>query len=494
LIYSAINCSSHCRYCYRSDLFNGISEKSKADVGKVYEYVRSYNQKISELIKTEGVMDMDTGLWVHRASKENLLPIQEALLSGGDPLTLPNSTLGRYMALLADAGVRQIRLGTKEFVFHPERFDVNFFCMLDCFHRAYPDVKVVLTGHYLHPFELLDAKTDESGNYTYDINERFEVRSDLKQPLKEINERSGWLSHVNQFPLISGINDNAAVIRLLLLSCIRMGIGMHNIYACREIMGNAHFRRENDIARQYALIETAKHGLSGIHNHARLIMSTEYGKVEVTGASKDKLHLRLNRFIHGFSHGTIEQSMTVDLDKLDSRFYWLSDEVIASGALCKTGTQLVDAIRDQKGSVVKGIKHESGLSIMGQEAKGSSITAAESVQPVDISIPSRDIKLTVDMQTEQKNVTLAHVLAREGVVEAACKCSLSCSSCVGWVASSGKLPRATDDELDVVELVRANGSDAEGPWGLRATCKIPLRPGANYTFSPPSSLTLEEAC
>ena len=53
LAMTSINCSSHCRYCYRSDLFNGSSGKSKADIAAVAQYVKAYNRQISEA-KEEG--------------------------------------------------------------------------------------------------------------------------------------------------------------------------------------------------------------------------------------------------------------------------------------------------------------------------------------------------------------------------------------------------------------------------------------------------------
>jgi hypothetical protein len=50
LAMTSINCSSHCRYCYRSDLFNGSSGKSKAEIADVAQYVRAYNKRIHAAI------------------------------------------------------------------------------------------------------------------------------------------------------------------------------------------------------------------------------------------------------------------------------------------------------------------------------------------------------------------------------------------------------------------------------------------------------------
>lgn len=58
LAMTSINCSSHCRYCYRSDLFNGSSGKSKADIAAVAQYVKAYNHRISDA-KEEGACSLE---------------------------------------------------------------------------------------------------------------------------------------------------------------------------------------------------------------------------------------------------------------------------------------------------------------------------------------------------------------------------------------------------------------------------------------------------
>ena len=48
LVYASINCSSHCRYCYRLDLFTGISSKEKANIAQVASYIRVFNDLIDK--------------------------------------------------------------------------------------------------------------------------------------------------------------------------------------------------------------------------------------------------------------------------------------------------------------------------------------------------------------------------------------------------------------------------------------------------------------
>jgi len=507
LAYVSINCSSHCRYCYRSDLFNGISEKSKGDMDGIATYARTYNQLIGEAQKKFGIRDRDSGMLVHKENGETLLPIREILFSGGDALTLPNSTIARYLAMMAESGLKTVRFGTKEFIFNPSRFDANFFSMLDDFHEAYPDMRVEVVGHYTHPFELVDAKTDETGEYLYDINEQYKVRADLEQPLRDMNARRGWLGHFNQFPIIAGVNDRSDVLRSIIYLSNRLGITMHNIYACREIIGNSHFRQDNDIASQFQLVQKAKAGLSGVENRGRLIMSTEYGKVEVVGSNGSKVYCQLNRFVHGnMPEETI--FFEVDNDKLENnQFYWLSDDVVKSDALCDSGKALFTALNEKDVSFVRDVKTAAAAYITENKPAVANANTEMSNRPAIIKVagasplPSADLTawlapeaqettLSVDLTAESQNITLAKVLARHGMVEAACECSLSCSTCVGKVeaiAPDGQisvLPPSTEDELDLVDTVAQSSLEpVEDIDSLRATCCIQLKPGYEYRFT-----------
>lgn len=487
LAFVSVNCSSHCRYCYRLDLFSGISNKSKADMPVIAAYIKTFNTLIDDTIKESGKRDEKTGLWLHKETGEPLIHVKEILFSGGDPMTLPNSTIARYMSLMAEAGINTVRIGTKELAFNPERFDAKFWEMMDLFHETYPEVKVDIVGHYSHPHELVEAKIDKRGKYLYDTDLNYRVRKDLKAPLAAMNERRDWIGHANQFPIISGINDSPDVLRLLIYQTCRLGIDMHNIYACREIMGNKHFRGENTIEAQYQLVEQAKVGLSGLKNHARLIMSTEYGKVEVCGVEEEDVLLKFNRFIHG--NRTEKNIIRVDCDKLpdDQKFYWLTHDVIET-AVSGEGKKILEDLKGKSGSLIKHLKQISAESVLSripqndnEERVTNSCSQKVTIEVVNRNGGSKTIKVNLaDKKYEKRRPTLATVLAENGEVEAACKEQLSCSTCVGEVESDNKLPKATEDELDLIDSVtKSLPSSSVEP---RAGCKIPLSKGY-YRFT-----------
>ena len=483
LAFVSVNCSSHCRYCYRLDLFSGASNKSKADMAVIAAYIKTFNDLIDETIKNHGKWDKKSGLWLHKETSEPLLHVREILFSGGDPMTLPNATLARYMVLMSEAGINTIRIGTKELVFNPSRFDAEFWKTMDLFHQNYPETRLEIVGHYVHPYELVDAKVDREGEYLYDIDSRYQIRKDLIQPLRSIEERSSWIGHYNQFPIISGVNDSPDILRLLMNQSRRLGISMHNIYACREIFGNKHFRGENTIESQYDLVEQSKNGLSGIENHGRLVMSTEYGKVEVCGVEGNSVLLRLNRFIHGNKpDNTI---IRVDLSKLPEgqKFYWLTEDIIEK-AVSEEGKRILENLRNEGGSLIKHLKKAAAERVLSKLPNNDNVKQVDNTcsQKVIIEVVNRkggSQTIEVDLSDDKykgTQPTLATILSQEGLVEAACDEKLSCSTCVvEELESSNPLPEITEDELDLIDSAKRNTpSSALSP---RAGCQIPLSKG-----------------
>lgn len=485
LAMTSINCSSHCRYCYRSDLFNGSSGKSKADLVAVATYVKAYNRMIEDaIVRDDSKWDKATGNHV-LGHGEPLMPLREILLSGGDPMTLPNSTLARYLVLMAESGIRTVRFGSKEIAFNPNRFDDAFWSTLDLFHENYPEVRVELVGHYVHPYELVKPQTDEDGQYVYDTGRDYVVHDDVQAALDQINARRSWFGHFNQFPIIAGVNDSPDIMRLLLHLTNKCGITMHNVYACREIVGNPHFRGDLTIPKQYDLLEAAKIGLSGLENHARLIMSTEQGKMDVMGYKEDKVYLRLNRFVHGRKPDNT--MIIVDRSKMDgAEFYWLSQDVI-DVAVDEAGRRMVTEEADHETRFIKSLKAaaakevQDGIEASLPEEAFTAEAADESQEIVTIEIINTDSTLVDTIQrAPEDNETVAEMMMKNGGhVEMVCGGKLSCTTCVGKVVADYELPEATLDETDATDTLNVNLEEGE----LRACCQIRAKPGKSYQFT-----------
>ncbi len=484
LAMTSINCSSHCRYCYRSDLFNGSSGKEKADIVNVARYAKAYNRHIQEAID-EGEWSSETGTHITETG-EPLLPLKEILLSGGDVMTLPNSTVARYLVLMAEAGMKTVRFGSKELAFNPSRFDDSFFSTMDLFHQNYPDVRIELVGHYVHPYELVQPKIDAKGKYLYDCNIEYTVHPEVEAALSRINARRSWFGHHNQFPVIAGVNDQPDIMRLILHLTNKLGMTMHNVYACREVIGNPHFRGDLTIDRQYDLLEAAKIGLSGLENHARLIMSTEQGKMDVLGHKGGKIYLRLNRFVHGRKP---ENTMViVDSKKIEEsggKFYWLTQEVIDTAA-DQAGRDMLNGNLDSDTEFIRDIKHRAAMEVK-QSLEGSQVQVDVSTtasteamaQEVTIEVEAADgSAVQVLHQIPMEGESLAEILEINGHVEMVCGGKLSCTTCVGKVSADQTLAAPSLDEIDATDTIEGH----EGA-NLRACCQIKVKAGERYKFT-----------
>jgi lysine 2,3-aminomutase len=262
LLYAAMTCSAHCRYCYRLDLFSGKTGKGLVKPEAAAAYVREYNAEVR------------AGNKVDNAGKQ-MFPIREALLSGGDPMVLSNKKLFEYMSTLADAGIRIIRIGTKELAFFPQRFDANFFDMLDKFHALFPRTTVALMVHFTHPDEFLLKGAD--GNYIEEHNGRFQWLPAVESAVIQLGRRD-FVSMENQTPIIYQVNDDADSLRLMQKELRSRKIRNHYFFQCREIEGHRAFAVP--VEKTWAIHNDSQRGLSGIEK-SRFAMSTEWGKMEV---------------------------------------------------------------------------------------------------------------------------------------------------------------------------------------------------------------------
>ncbi len=279
LLYTAATCSAHCRYCYRLDLFSKKTGKELANIDEVVAYIRDHNQKVAQ---NKGKDPL---------SKAPVFPIREALLSGGDAMVLANKRIAKYLVGLADAGVTTIRIGTKELAFFPYRFDAKFFEMLDAFHTHYPQVRMVFAVHFTHPDEFL-AKSEDN-RYISDGPNYFKWMPVVETAVAELAKRHHYITVVNQTPIIYKVNDDSDALRILQKDLFRHGIGSHYFFQCREIEGHKTFAVPAETTWQ--IFTESQKGLSGIEKQARLVMSTEIGKMEIIGLTQDMIVFRVMR-------------------------------------------------------------------------------------------------------------------------------------------------------------------------------------------------------
>jgi lysine 2,3-aminomutase len=178
-------CASYCRFCTRSRIVGDPSVQfSRTDFERQIDYIK----------KTPRVRDV--------------------LVSGGDPLTLPNGVLEELLAgLRGIEHVEIIRIGTRAPVFCPMRVDDALCDMLQKYHPLWMNV------HVNHPNEITPELADACDRLT----------------------RAG-IPLGNQTALLAGVNDCVNIQRQLARDLVRIRVRPYYLYQCDMVAGAEHFR------------------------------------------------------------------------------------------------------------------------------------------------------------------------------------------------------------------------------------------------------------
>ena len=267
--YASPTCSAHCRYCYRLDLFNKDTGKTSITPEELRDYVRNYNK----WVKDHKGIDPQTG--------GRRYPVREILLSGGDPLVLPNITLYKFAVAAAQAGVNTLRIGSKELAFRPERVDEAFIETLRILHSNYPSLHINIVSHYTHPDEFLER--DAEGNYIPNADGIGYKWMDASLRPVEMLLQLGFVSIHTQTPIIWHVNDDAEAIRILHEEMRRMNISPKYLFQGRDIEGHKAFSLPVETA--WKIHNDAMKGIAD-GGRSRFVMSTEWGKMEVVSVIK----------------------------------------------------------------------------------------------------------------------------------------------------------------------------------------------------------------
>ncbi|MBN2140645.1 MAG: KamA family radical SAM protein [Desulfovibrionaceae bacterium] len=198
-------CSTYCRYCTRSRGVGGAGRVSalKQRWQGGLDYIRSRPQ------------------------------IQDVLISGGDPLTMPDEAIEWLLhRLRAIRHVEIVRIGTKVPAVLPQRVTPALTRMLSRYHPLW------MSLHFAHPDEL-----------TPDTARACAMLADAGVPLG------------SQTVLLAGVNDDAATLGALFQGLLRLRVRPYYLYQCDPILGSAHFRTPVD--RGVELMRALRGRISG---------------------------------------------------------------------------------------------------------------------------------------------------------------------------------------------------------------------------------------
>jgi lysine 2,3-aminomutase len=144
--------------------------------------------------------------------------VRDVLLSGGDPLTLPDEKLEYLLMRLRQIPhVEIIRIGTKVPMVLPQRITHALTRMLKRYHP------LLMSIHCTHPAEL-----------TSEAREACTRLADGGIPLG------------SQTVLLAGVNDRVDTMKDLVQGLLRIRIRPYYLYQCDPIIGSRHFRTPVD--------------------------------------------------------------------------------------------------------------------------------------------------------------------------------------------------------------------------------------------------------
>jgi lysine 2,3-aminomutase len=197
-------CASYCRYCTRSRIVGDPGAQfSRSD----------YDAQIDYIARTPQVRDV--------------------LLSGGDPLILPQRILEDLLRRLrAIEHVEIIRIGSRVPTFMPQRITPDLVAMLRQFHPLWMNI------HFNHAKEI-----------TPEVSEALARLADAGIPLGA------------QTVLLAGINDSVEVMKELVHKLVRNRVRPYYIYQCDLVEGAGHFR--TTVSKGIEIIEGLRGHTSG---------------------------------------------------------------------------------------------------------------------------------------------------------------------------------------------------------------------------------------
>src|SRR5262245_38599749 len=185
-------CPLHCRYCFRREFPYSAQLAARAD--------------------------WDLAI----AALRNVPDAREAILSGGDPLSLSNRRLGELLARIADTAVTTVRIHTRFPIAIPERVDDGLLRVL----RG-TRLETVVVVHTNHANEL-DASVEHALAAV-----RLEVSALL-----------------NQSVLLRGINDDVGTLAELSERLFACGALPYYLHLLDRVAGAAHFDVDETLGRE----------------------------------------------------------------------------------------------------------------------------------------------------------------------------------------------------------------------------------------------------
>lgn len=222
LFFPTDNCAGHCTYCFRTDVLADQHERKLPSLEEKMDTLLDYLAEHPE--------------------------VNEVILSGGDPMTLPSRDLISILRRLKEeAHLPNIRVHTRTLAFSPKVFDEERA-------EALADHKVRLVHHIVHPYEVCD-----------EVREKIDLLNDKRVRM------------YNQFPLLRKVNDHPEVLKRLLTMLDEMDIRNLSMFIPDPIKYSAAFRIR--LERLFKILDEVNWTTPSWVNSTRVVLDTHHGKV-----------------------------------------------------------------------------------------------------------------------------------------------------------------------------------------------------------------------
>ena len=197
-------CASYCRFCTRSRKVGDPNKINMKFIDEGIEYIRSHAE------------------------------IRDVVISGGDPLLLEDTKIEYILKnLRAIPHIEILRIGTRTPCMLPQRITPNLVRMLKKYHPLFINV------HFNHPDELTPLAMKALGRL-----------ADAGIPLG------------NQTVLLKGVNDDPAVMKLLMQKLLRARVKPYYIYQADMVDRTEHLR--TSVQKGLEIIENLRGWTSGM--------------------------------------------------------------------------------------------------------------------------------------------------------------------------------------------------------------------------------------
>jgi len=266
LILLTNKCAMYCRHCFRKRLVGLPNEEVIERFTNAILYLKEHPE------------------------------INNVLLSGGDPLMLPNRVLGRVLSMLSgNPHLEFIRIGSRCPVTYPDRIigDIHLLALLKS--HSLPHRRLYLVTQFNHPREI----TEESTNAV----------SSLLRNNVIVN---------NQTVLLKGVNDDPAVLADLQNRLVSIGVNPYYVFQCRPVK-RVKSQFQLPLARGIRIVEDAKKLLNGHSKRFKYIMAHRTGKIEILGVMDGELYMKYHQAKNPANLGRLFKR------RLDPTAGWLDD-------------------------------------------------------------------------------------------------------------------------------------------------------------------------